>query len=312
MELKTSLDHLPGKCRRELERIVEILFEEFDESLRRMPLKKPKKGRIVRIVLYGSFARGAFVIDPFSGPHSGYVSDYDILVTVNEKELTDFDYWTRANDHFNRYPSRGFTRPFVNLIVHTNRYVNRRISRGAYFFVDIAKEGIALYEAPRIPKLASPQPLTPKAALEEAQDNFQNWFPDAKGFFEGSKFFQGKQNLKLAAFSTHQAIEHAYRAFLLVMTNYAPSTHDIKTLRSKAEDINRRLIPVWPRYHRRDRRLFELARKAYVKARYSRYYSITEEELNWLGERVIDLHKQIASKCRNRLATLKRKVKAGK
>ncbi len=309
MEMKTDIGFLPARCQKELERAVEILFEEFDKSLRRSKAKFVKNGRIQRIILYGSFARNDYVIDPYSGPHSGYVSDYDLLVTVNDRRLTDFDYWTRANDRFLRFPSRGPTRPQVKLIVHSNRYVNQRLRRGAYFFVDVAKEGILLYEAPHTRKLADPEPLTPQAALEESQNNYEIWFPGARGFLDTSRYVLDKGRLKESAFQLHQAVEHAYRAFLLTLTHYAPRHHDIEKLRSDAERVNRRLVPVWPRYYRRDQRLFQLLKDAYVKARYSPHYVITEKELDWLGAQVAELHKLIERKCKNRFATLKRRIK---
>ena len=49
----------------------------------------------------------------------------------------------------------------VNFIVHTIMDVNDQLRRGRPFFVDIARDGIVLYEAPGHP-LASPVNLAPK------------------------------------------------------------------------------------------------------------------------------------------------------
>ena len=56
--MRTSLDHLPLPKQRELERVVEILFEEFNDVLALAQHQWKKKGRITKVILYGSYARG--------------------------------------------------------------------------------------------------------------------------------------------------------------------------------------------------------------------------------------------------------------
>lgn len=53
--MRTDLDHLPPAKRRELERVVQILFEEFDEARSLATQDWKKKGRILKIILYGSY-----------------------------------------------------------------------------------------------------------------------------------------------------------------------------------------------------------------------------------------------------------------
>jgi HEPN domain-containing protein len=75
---------------------------------------------------------------------------------------------------------------------------------------------------------------------------------------------------KEAAFLLHQATERYYICFLLVTTLYFPRSHNIKFLRSLAEDKEPRLVDAWPRGSRRDRARFERLKRAYVEARYLR------------------------------------------
>ena len=49
--------------------------------------RAPSAGRILKIILYGSHARGGWVDEPHTA--KGYVLDFDLLVIVNQKELTD-------------------------------------------------------------------------------------------------------------------------------------------------------------------------------------------------------------------------------
>jgi len=157
--MRTDLDHLPANKQRELERVVEILFEEFGDAT----AGRKKLGRILKIILYGSYARGGWVDEPHTA--KGYQSDFDLLIIVNQKPLTDrVAYWAKADERLIRELSITRTlRTPVNFIVHTLQEVNDGLAHGRYFFMDIARDGIALYEADDT-ELHKPKPKTPPEA----------------------------------------------------------------------------------------------------------------------------------------------------
>ena len=110
---------------------------------------------------------------------------------------------------------------------------------------------------------------------------------------------------KNAAFNLHQAVEAAYACFLLVHTFYFPRSHNIKFLRSLAEDVNTGLVEAWPRESRFDRRRFELLKRAYVEARYSDQYDVSSEDLEWLMARARHLRDQVAETSNGRIEELR-------
>ncbi|ASY59261.1 hypothetical protein SS05631_b51690 (plasmid) [Sinorhizobium sp. CCBAU 05631] len=138
--MKSSLEHLPEKKQRELARVVEIIREEFSDALEGSSAAFKKRGRILKIILFGSYARGTFVDEPHT--MKGYRSDYDILVIVNSKKLAEPAYWDKATDPL--MWDKGISTP-VSPIVHGARE-NNFLADGHYFFVDILREGIILYE----------------------------------------------------------------------------------------------------------------------------------------------------------------------
>jgi len=298
--MRTDLDHLPDKKRRDLERIVQILFAEFEDATALATQKWKKQGRILKVILYGSYARGDWVEDPVGG----YYSDYDILVVVNDKRLTDpVEYWAKADDHFLREVtiSKRISAP-VTFIVHSLNEVNDHLTHGRPFFIDAIEQGIALYEAEGYP-FALPRPLSEKAARAEAQKYFDEWFPNAGRRFESAKFLIEKGYAKQAAFDLHQTAEQLYHCLLLTLTLYSPKSHKLNFLRSQAEPLVLDLIQVWPRDTKFGRRCFELLQQAYVNARYSPHYKITPEELEWLAERIELLQKLVKEACEKRLAS---------
>jgi len=301
--MRTDLDHLPDRKRRDLERIVQILFAEFEDATALATQKWKKQGRILKVILYGSYARGDWVEDPVGG----YYSDYDILVVVSDERLTDpAEYWAKADDHLVREItiSKQISAP-VTFIVHSLADVNDQLIHGRPFFIDAIEQGIALYEAGDYP-FATPQPLSEEAARAEAQKHFDRWFNVAQRSLttfrlqrtEGDdEYWRNK-----AAFELHQATEQLYHCVLLTLTLYSPKSHKLNFLRGLAEPLVFDLIQVWPRDTKFARRSFELLQQAYVNARYSPHYKITPQELEWLAERIELLQKLVKEVCEQRLA----------
>ncbi|RAS07211.1 nucleotidyltransferase and HEPN domain-containing protein [Ensifer adhaerens] len=296
--MKTSLEHLPEKKQRELARVVEIIHEEFADALEGGSADFKKRGRILKIILFGSYARGTFVDEPHT--MKGYRSDYDIFVIVNSKKLAEPEYWEKATDRL--MWDKSVSTP-VGLIVHGAREVNNFLADGQYFFVDILREGIVLYELDDRP-LAEPKRLSPADALRVAGEHFDDKFASALSFLDTAQYLVAKDQLRHAAFELHQSIETAYSCLLLTLTNYSPPSHNLKFLRGLAEDRDQRLVEAWPRDQHRFTAWYNVLNEAYVKARYSKHFEITEEGLGWLLERSEHLLRLVEMICHDRLAEL--------
>lgn len=299
--MKRELDHLPDRKRKELDAIVQSLFDAFEEGHARIKPKGGRRagGRIVKIILFGSYARGTWVDDPHT--KKGYRSDFDILVLVDKDYLAqEPGLFKAAEDRFHR---EEFFQTPVQIIIDTWQEVNSRIANGDYFFVDIAKEGIALYEFER-KDFSQPRQLTGDEAYGQAKAYFERVMPKAKNFLDGCAFYQQRGDLHEAAFLLHQAVEHAYGCYLLVKTAYLPATHNLSALRSFCEDRDERFHQIWPKDTRLASRAFQRLKRAYVDARYSEHFEITEEELDWLKERVQALHELVRKLCEDRLLKL--------
>jgi predicted nucleotidyltransferase/HEPN domain-containing protein len=303
--MRTGLDHLPTPKQRELERIVQIVFEEFDDALALAKHQWKKKGRIQKIILYGSYARGGWVDEPHTA--KGYQSDYDLLIIVNDKRLTDrVDYWLKLEDRLNRELAITHAlRTPVNFIVHTLQEVNDGLAHGRYFFMDVRRDGIALYQS-EDDELHTPKPKEPEEAYDTAKDYFAEWFSGSMRRYDFAKFGLEKGHFKETAFEMHQTVESLYHCVLLVVTFYTPHVHNIGFLRTQAERLDRRLVDVWPRERRNDQVAWERLKEAYVKARYSRQYRISEDELRWLGERVEELGRVVHTICTERIDALRK------
>lgn len=283
--MKRSLSHLPKHKREELKEITSIIKENTDVEM---------------IILFGSYARGNWVEDIYKEGHITYEykSDYDVLVIVKEHgAVRKFGLWQKIGSIIRRSST---IRTRVTLIVHDIREINKALSKGQYFFTDIKKEGLLLYDSKRL-ELAKAQNLSPEERKQTAQDDFGNWFKNASGFFRAFGDVFKRRDYKIAAFLLHQATERFYMTVLLVFTHYKPKEHDIETLGKQVNNLDPHFLSIFPRATPEEKRLFELLQKAYIEARYNPKYKITKKELEYLAERVKKLQRVTKEACKERI-----------
>lgn len=191
------------------------------------------------VILFGSYARGNWVEDRYAedGITYEYKSDYDILVLTETKlnqELSDK--WRETE----RLVKEMSTSASVNLIHHSYGYVKNELSYGSYFFTDVVKEGVLLFDNGRngLTPLVLPTSIDPEKVKERAKEEYDRWFESSNNFIDGFTFYFSTGKYNEAAFLLHQATERYYTALLLVFTGYKAKIHDIEELGSQAETIN--------------------------------------------------------------------------
>lgn len=232
----------------------------------------------------------------------GYRSDFDVLVIVNSKKLAEAEYWDKATDRL--MWDKTIQTP-VSIIVHGVREVNSFLRDGQYFFSDIRRDGIVLYEFDDRP-LTHPKTLRPKQDYEIAHKHFSGRSRTIDFFVKHVLYGLKDGDWKETAFMLHQAIEQAYSTLLLTLTNYSPPSHNLKFLRGLAEGQDVRLTEAWPRDQHRYQSWFNTLNEAYVKARYSEHYEISEEAVTWLTARTSVLYDLVKTICAEHLAKLER------
>jgi uncharacterized protein len=224
--MKTFLAHLPESNQHEILRIVEIIKEVAD----------PEK-----IILFGSYAKGDYTEHVYTGRDGiryEYISDYDLLVVTNEAQEKSYELEDKVVNRSRMYRSA------VNLEIHDIAYINEGLEIGQYFFSDIVKEGIVLYDKGTV-QFAEPRELTPAEQKRIAQLYFDKWFPKGNSFLKLVSHIDGDR-LNDGAFLLHQVAESFYYTTLLVFTGYKPKTHNLGKLRTRAKLLSEELYLVFP------------------------------------------------------------------
>ena len=283
--MKKSLSHLPKRKKDELKRIVEVIRSKVED--------------LQMLILFGSHARGNWVEDVYTKNQTTYeyISDFDILAIVeSNRTANSTNIWRRLDRTLNTL----HLQTPVTIIAHDINFVNKRLSTGQYFFTDIKKEGILLYDSGKF-KLARRKRLDPAERKNIAQQDFKQWFKSAKDFYMFFEVGLKKGRYKKAAFQLHQATEAFYGALMLVFTNYKPKTHDLKKLARMAANYDRSFFTVFPQGTPDEKECFDLLNRAYVEARYDPDYKITKKQLEYLAERVEVLQKMTHKICKEKI-----------
>lgn len=288
--MKTDMSHLPQHKVTELNAIQTTILQE-------------KKYPADMVILFGSYARGDWVEDCYveKGITYEYKSDFDLLVIIESRQSYRQN---RLTSQWEEAISQDTTiQTPVSIIVHDREYVNHELMKHQYFFSDIQREGILLFDAHRfvLPKM---RPLSATDRYQCAKEDFEYWFDSAKSFYNQYTFAVQQQKLPIAAFELHQCTERLYCTVLLVFTHYKPKVHALDVLRKLANSVDNRFLRAFPLRTADDKRLFELLCQGYIEARYKKSYRITESELCQLQYQVKGLEQLTYNLCQEKIKQL--------
>jgi predicted nucleotidyltransferase len=133
LTLTDPLDHLPANKRRELARVLEIIFFEVEQFRATKLSMKKLDAKILKVILYGSYARGDWMEDRLSG----YRSDYDLLIVVNKQSFVDEEeLWLALDERLIQEQIAHRIKTPVLPVVHSLHDVNDQLARGRPFFVE--------------------------------------------------------------------------------------------------------------------------------------------------------------------------------
>ena len=257
--------------------------------------------KIAFIILFGSFARGDWVYDRYGEGHITYeyASDYDILIITKTKKhgnsysSINLKYkikkeidklWIVRQDH---HP---------HIIIESLDHVNSELEKSRYFFSDIKKEGVLLFANEEF-KLSEPRELDETERRKIAGEDYEHWFEKAQYFLKHFYFDSENNILNESAFHLHQATESLFNCALLVLTGYKPKTHDLEELNKLSSSQSTKFLNIFPKATAAQKQSFDLLQAAYIDARYNKNYKISQEQLEYLVERVEMLREVVREVC---------------
>lgn len=270
--MKRSIAHLPKRKQDDLYFLVKKVLEHLPET--------------TMIILYGSYAKGNYVdYDErveFGIPTS-YMSDYDILVVTDGiSDKSAGMKLERVDSIYYKCPDKQTPVEFINEDINK---LNSDLSEGRYFYTEVKRDGILLYDAGKH-KLVRRRKLHYDEIKRQAEGYFNEKFERAKEFYDIATYCYGKEKYHLVSFNLHQTCENLFYATRLTYTLRNSKQHNLTRLLSSVRKYSSDFAKIFPNETKEDKRLFRILKLAYVQARYNPDFEVTKEDINVLMQRI--------------------------
>ena len=293
--MKKSIKYLPDHKQQEINKIITTICTNCLD--------------VEKIILFGSYARGDYKEKKDLNPHqkSGHVSDYDILVITKDViTALNTNLWHEIGEKCRDLKLSADPR----ILTHDIAELNNKLSVGQYFYSDIIKEGIIIFDTNNF-NFADRRNLNKNEIKKFQSDYFEHWYGLAEGFFQHfeidfTKIDPSKHSRAngLAAFNLHQSAESSYKTILLVFTLYNPNEHFLAILGQKCNEYSQQLANLFPKNTEIEKERFKLLEYAYIGGRYDPKYRISKEDLEILAQdvkKLLAITREICTKKINNL-----------
>jgi HEPN domain-containing protein/predicted nucleotidyltransferase len=252
------------------------------------------QSEIAFVILFGPFASGDFVAN----------SDYNFLILTKEKKYANKNKVNRLRKRISDAINSKIKDKthHLQLTIEPVAYANSPVSEKRYFFADIKRDGILLYDSGRSELLILPGlEINSADRIHNAKINYRNTLDKAIDFMRYCQFGIDQGDLDGAAFNLHQTAENLFNCTILVLNGYEARTHDLVELNKLCSANSNKFLNIFFSNNNEERRSFDLLRKAYNKSRYGGQYEISRKQLEYLADRVMILMEIVIDVCGKRI-----------
>lgn len=289
--MKKSIKRLPKRTQEELGILQELILKHISD--------------VRMIILFGSYAHGNYVLyeDSYEdGIHSSYQSDLDILVITgchNASKMEEIASRVIGNRYAERMGHRPHPAP-PQIVVENTGLMTRVIREKHYFYTEILKKGILLYDDGKY-ILSKAENQSYRRIKVLAQENYDECYPIAVQLLDHGRFDETRENYKLGAFMLHQACERFYKTLLLTFISDRPRSHKLPYLAARAKSFSREMVTIFPQEEPGDKEAYEKLCNAYIDARYNPDFIVSKEQFDYMIARTEVLREVTAKLCQERL-----------
>lgn len=289
--MRRSIKRLPKCTQEELTTLLELIKHHVEHCQ--------------MVILYGSYARGNYVLWDTKvefGVRTSYQSDYDILVVVSTPTAKKVvEKLRRVTTKYHKiFEGRRHASPQF-IIEHINT-INNNLEEGQYFFTDVIKQGIMLYDRGEC-RLTKSRELSFEEISDIAKSEFNICFPYGERFLKHAYTDFEDEVYNTSAFLIHQACEKFYNTVQLVFTNYRPKNHKINELAGLVKRFSMEFVEVFPQNTDFEKECFNLLCRFYIEARYDKDFKVTREQLEYLLSRAEVLKEMTFRLCMEKIAS---------
>lgn len=290
--MKKSIAHLPKRRQDDIYYLVTQVLKKIPQT--------------TMVILYGSYAKGNYVEHDERvefGIRTTYMSDYDILVVtdgIGDKEAGQILDRIDAN----YYTDPDFRAP-VQFINDDIKKLNSDLSEGRYFYTEIKKDGIILYDSGKH-KLVRRRKLRFEEIKQQAEEYYKEKYQRAEQFLIDAINNYDRVQYERASFMLHQTCENLFYATRLTFTLKNSKLHNLAKLLGSVRKYSSGFDSIFPNQTKEEKRLFKLVKAAYVEARYNPKFVVTKEDIDTLMPLISQLFELVKNICEEKIKEYER------
>lgn len=249
---------------------------------------KAAKPEMIFLLGASLYRRRSESIFNVSAPTLRHIADCFLLVLI--RDLSDkepYEWQDKIENHCKKIVP-------VTVIVLQYTIFEEWLKAGHQFACTVWQSAALIYESGNSSH-AIPNNTSAETTGEDGEHFYTEGLAKAREFLAGSELFRARKQYSMAAFMLHQSAEQALRTLLQTATGYHINTHNIDRLIRCASLASYRLPDIFPQRTDQEKRLFTLLQRAYTDTRYTTAYSISNDDLIYLTEKVRHIHEILSN-----------------
>lgn len=221
-------------------------------------------------------------------PASSQLSTCFLLVLISDLLNKELHHWQDKIENHCKH-----LLPITTLVLQTGIF-EQWLWEGHLFAQRVWQSAAPVYNSGNR-FLTAPPAFTNTTTNKDYERKFREGLTKTKEFLAGSELYRTRKQQAMAAFMLHQSAEQALRTLLKAGTGYHASTHSLDRLLRYTSLIACQFSDVFPQTTQQEKRLFTLLQKAYIHTRYKEGYTVSNDDLVCLTEKVWQIHEIVAA-----------------
>jgi len=252
-----------------------MLYKQAEDHLQQIVSLLSQQEEIEKIICFGNRASGEILMSCFATPSAQLTVHYFLLVITNGNERREHLLQDYVNAHF-----KGGK---ITLLSHRKETVENALKAGKPFFHLVYRHGKLLYATDGLLNHSSIGFTVPLSDTEQLRREYLIGYTLSKGFLRSAEDAWEKEDLRIAMFLLHQAMEQACNMLIGVYMHYRSELHNLGRLL----DISLCFFAssdLYPRQRTGDELMFKILQSSYSEARYKQNFEVSYSE----AKRILD------------------------
>ncbi|SEJ32974.1 HEPN domain-containing protein [Dyadobacter sp. SG02] len=188
--------------------------------------------------------------------------------------------------------------------VHKLSDIHQALTSGqVYFSLACTTENLVYQRS--ITPLPKMLPEALSQLIDKSKRAFATGMGKARKFFDGAAYYQQVSEYALSMFMLQQAAETTFRSTAIALYGSERRTHSIRSLKRFNHRLTPQLNDIFPGGSPDEEKLLHLLEDAYLEARYSPDYQISEQEVHSISSRVLRLLELAEAVFEDRIAAIR-------